>query len=151
MKLGFTGTREEPTQEQIDWLTEFFRQEMPEEFHHGACVGSDAKAHRAALKYNMGGRHEWMSVVVHPPIDTKLMMPMGSILSVTGGVTILEPKPYLARNRNIVDATDRLVAFALEGDNFGTIKSGTWHTVRYAKAQNKPVDVVYPDGKVVRY
>jgi len=142
MRLGFTGTREEPTQAQIDWLTEFFRQEKPTELHHGACVGSDWAAHRVAAGN--------FAIVVHPPIDERLMV-RASKLMIYRDVLILPPAPYLERNRHIVDNTDRLVAFSRAGDDMNTMKSGTWATVRYAKSQGKPVDVIYPDGQARKY
>ena len=44
-------------------------------------------------------------------------------------------KPYLERNRNIVDNTTMLVAFP--NNNKELLKSGTWSTIRYAKKRNK--------------
>jgi len=77
--------------------------------------------------------------VVHPPIDPSrraFVMPMDE----------LRPeKPYTARNRDIVDETDQLVA-APKGLEY--LRSGSWSTVRYARKQGKPVTLVRPDGLI---
>ncbi len=61
---------------------------------------------------------------------------------------ILGKKPYLARNRDIVNAADVLIAGP--GGMEEIMRSGTWATVRYARKKQKPVIIVYPNGEVVR-
>lgn len=137
--LGFTGTRNEPTDEQLKWLRATFVVGLPSELHHGACIGADAQAHWQALNC-LGGR---IQIVVHPPDNQSRMMPMNKILSPFGGIAVLSPKPYLDRNRDIVDACDKLIALP---DGPERPKSGTWYTVRYAMKMSKPVWICYPDG-----
>lgn len=132
--LGFTGTRNPITPMQRLWLHAQLAEGV-KELHHGACVNADHEAHRAAIQ------HEVL-VIAHPPVDKKLAMTMGQLLSPRGGVTVLSDKPYHVRNRNIVDSTSRLLALP-DGEQR---PSGTWYTVEYAASRGKPVSICYPDG-----
>lgn len=130
LRLGFTGTRNEPTDAQLDWLW----REMAayRELHHGACVGADYCAHQAASETGI-------PVIVHPPTNDRLRMRYDP------AATWLPAKPYLVRNRDIVDATDELIAIP---DGPERQQSGTWSTVRYAVNLKRYVRICYPDGRV---
>lgn len=141
MIYGFTGTRNEPTDAQLIWLKAMFIVSLPTELHHGACVGADAWAHRLALQ-TLAGR---IQITVHPPVKQALMMPINKILSPFGGIAILGPKPYLARNRDIVNAAEKLIALP---DGPERPKSGTWYTINYATENGVPVWICYPDGEL---
>lgn len=130
MILGLTGTRNNLTPAQVAWLRTQLA--SAEELHHGACVGADAAAHLTA-------RTLGVPVVVHPPADERLMMPADP------AVEWLPAKPYLDRNRDIVDATEQLLALP---DGPERHSGGTWYTVRYAWGRGKVVRVCYPDGTV---
>lgn len=135
-RLGFTGTRKEPTEAQLDWLwTEIAQYD---ELHHGACVGADYCAHQAALSSGIAGE----CLVVHPPENDRLRM------TYDPRALWLPAKPYLVRNRDIVDATDVLIALP---DGPERRESGTWSTVRYAAKLRRPVTICYPDGTVKPY
>ena len=127
---GFTGTRNGMTQEQWEWLCSELRAGQP--FHHGGCVGSDAQSHELALAVGS-------PVIVHPPINPKLRMPYDP------RATWLPAKDYLPRDRDIVDATSRLLATP---DGPRRPHSGTWFTIDYATTLHRPVLVCYPDGTV---
>jgi hypothetical protein len=91
-----------------------------------------------------------MSSIGHPPIDTRLMMDMHGQhrLKFQG---VCEPKPYLDRDRDIVDATDLLIAtpfHAYTEAHLNYAAGGTWYTVRYAINRGKPVKLIDPDGTV---
>jgi hypothetical protein len=142
MRLGFTGTREQITDAQKDWLATVFDQLQIDVLHHGACVGADAYAHSLAVE-------RMIPVVVHPPIKTKYLA--AECLLDMPGVTILPAKPYLNRDRDIVGCCEGLVALPknkepqLNTDYIG----GTWYTIRYAQERyNRPVMICYPDGEV---
>lgn len=104
---------------------------------HGDCRGGDAHAHRLALKEKMarGGR---LRIVIYPPSLPGLRAYCGSYDE------IKEEKPYLDRNKDIVDDCGVLVALPKEGQE--ELRSGTWSTVRYARKRGKPVWIIYPDG-----
>jgi len=127
MKIGFTGTQQGMTVIQLLSVAKLIQ--GSDEFHHGDCVGADAEAHSIA----------WLletSIIKHPPDDDKKR-------AFSRGGKEVEPKPYLVRNRDIVDATDVLIA-APSGPE--TVRSGTWSTVRYAAKQKKSIFVIMPDG-----
>lgn len=130
LRLGFTGTRNEPTDKQLDWL--WHEMVAYRELHHGACVGADFCAHQAA-------KDNGVPIIVHPPSNTRLRMNYDDV------ATWLPAKPYLTRNRNIVDSTDELIAIP---DGPERQQSGTWSTVRYAVNLGRLVTICYPDGRV---
>lgn len=141
-RVGFTGTRKGMTAEQIDrvreWLATLSNDMCGLEFHHGGCIGADFEAHRIAKFSPQGAR-----IIVHPPTDTSLYADTGP----DRVTTFLTPKPYLERDRDIVDSVDLLVA--APDSKMYRRGSGTWYTIRYATAQGKPVRIVYPDGGYV--
>jgi hypothetical protein len=52
-------------------------------------------------------------------------------------------KPFIARDHDIVDETDEMVATPLTREE--QVQSGTWTTVRYAKKKKKPVNIINPE------
>jgi len=128
--LGMTGTRHNITPMQSEWLHKQLARAT--ELHHGACVGADAAAHQIA-------RDGGLRIVVHPPVDERLMMPRDEF------GTWLPAKPYLDRNRDIVDAVDEMIALP---DGPERSHGGTWYTVRYARGRGKVLRICQPDGAV---
>lgn len=127
---GFTGTRHGMTEEQLQaviGLAFGFS-----EIHHGDCVGADFDMHRIA---RAGGRR----IVAHPPSDPRLR-------AWSYANEVLPVKPYLDRNRDIVDASSFLIATPAEMTE--QTKGGTWYTVRYARSQGKHIVIVWPDGAI---
>ena len=107
------------------------------EFHHGGCVGADVEAHNVVLKQMES------QIIVHPP--TEDMFFSGSCYtSFPDRVITLVAKPYLHRNHDIVDACDVLLATPKTLQE--VLRSGTWATIRYAKAQGKHVIIIFPNG-----
>ena len=134
MKVGVTGTRHGLTEAQRSNLGIWLLSRDISEVHHGQCVGADEAAHELALRT---GRH----VVVHPPLDGKLAFD----LTEEGDWELLEPKPYLVRNQDIVNAADMMLVLP-----HPTQKSrGTWYTYNLAKKKGVPCVVFYGDGGTV--
>ena len=129
MKIGFTGTRFGMSATQIEWLEEFFKTHDVTQFHHGDCVGADEEAHKIADKV-FG-----IKTFVHPPINEKHR-------AYCLGDVIYLAKPYMERNKDIVLATDKLVAMPRTVGE--TNRSGTWSTVRYARKTHKDIHMVPP-------
>lgn len=135
--LGFTGTRKRPAPEQCAFIER--NMSNVTELHHGCCEGSDYVAHLIAIGENVG------IIWLHPPVNQKLMVPLPKLLS-RGGIHVLDPKQYHARNRDIVDASDALIATP---DGPRRPYSGTWYTIDYARELKKPVLVCLPNGEVL--
>lgn len=121
VSLGFTGTRRGMLENQRELLIYILREEKFTEYHHGDCVGADKQFHE--IVKDMEG-----VVHVHPPTDR-------TYRAFCKGGIIYPPKPFLERNRDIVDASDILIAMPSRDDQINKIRSGTWYTVRYAKTQ----------------
>lgn len=128
--LGFTGTQKGMTEEQQDRIADLLGKFHVTEAHHGDCIGADADFHAI-------GRYNGLWIIGHPPIkdDKRAFCDFDEEL---------EPKEYLDRNKDIVDAADWLVA--TPGGFQEEIRSGTWSTVRYADRIAKPYVIVLPDG-----
>lgn len=137
MRVGFTGSRLGMTECQRLALTALFislLRNVASEFHHGDCVGSDAEAHAIARTFKD------LAIVVHPPTDSRLR-------ANCQGDRVLAPLEYLARNRAIVNSVDAMIATPAEEHEI--MRSGTWSTIRYARAKRVSCHVIKPDGRVV--
>lgn len=133
MKVGFTGTRFGMTEPQKAVLTVgLFGMGIVTELHHGDCVGADEDAHKIAL--DMG-----ILIVVHPPEE-----PLHRAFC-KNAKEVLEQKPYLIRNQDIVDQTDLLIATPFF--EYEEVRGGTWFTVRYARLRKKRIVIAWPSGK----
>ncbi len=132
LQIGFTGTQRGMTAPQ--WMTLLgLLDGVSGWLHHGDCVGADEEAHDLA-------HQRGLLTDVHPPSNS-------SKRAWCGGTVIRSPRPYIARNHDIVDATRGLIAapkIALE-----ELRSGTWATIRYARKIGKPVALLLPDRAVV--
>ena len=124
MKIGITGSREgmSPNQE-IEFVQSLEMVQDFEEFHHGDCVGADAKAHDIVRAF-----FPHVKIVVHPPIKTYMR-------AFKEGDEFREPDDYIQRDQNIVDEVDFLFATPLHDDED---RSGTWTTVRHARRSKTP-------------
>jgi hypothetical protein len=133
MKAGFTGSRFGMSDAQCITYFNFLKEHKIKELHHGNCVGADCFAHDFAA--TLGIR-----IVVHPPSSTELS-------AHKEGAETRTPKGYLARDRDIVDESELLIATPQK--DYETKRSGTWYTVRYGIKQCKPVYVIKPNGGIV--
>jgi len=125
MKIGFTGTQVGMSEVQKLRLGVELYNLGPEEFHHGDCIGADEEAVKIA-------RELGIKIVMHPPTNESKRA-----WTYQTGDQVWAAAPYLDRNKEIVRATDRLIA--APKTNKEEIRSGTWSTVRYAWAMGKNV------------
>lgn len=140
MRVGFTGTQEGMKVKQAKKLKKVLldlMRHMVNEFHHGDCIGADEEAHEIV------SRDIGCEIVIHPPKNNSKRA-----WCKAGQVRFREQKEYLARNKDIVDSTEILVACPKGPEE---IRSGTWSTVRYAKKRGKRVLVIKPDGETYYY
>jgi len=153
LKIGFTGTKNGMDALQKESLVTLFNQAVQEndevEFHHGDCIGADAQAARLMdlVRRNLIRVHGpnpscRVKIVCHPgyppnhPEETKYRA------FTTFNDEVRDPKPFIARDHDIVDETDKLIAAPVSKTE--ETRSGTWTTVRYARKKNKPYVAIYP-------
>jgi len=98
-------------------------------FHHGDCVGVDEQAHGAAT--NQG-----FITVSHPPSDPTFRAWCNADI-------VHHPRPYMTRNRDIVDAVSLLLVVP-EGPETDNPRSGTWATYRMAVQDGVKTVVIMP-------
>lgn len=137
LAVGVTGTQDGGTERQYYLLQQMLGKEFKSAteltFHHGDCIGVDAKAD--SLAYAFG-----FKITIYPcTINEKRAF--------TRNYThAMPPKLPLDRNRDIVDAVD--VLYVLPSSMQEQLRSGTWATYRYCKKIGKPYVIIYPDGTV---
>jgi hypothetical protein len=91
---------------------------------HGDCVGADTEFHNLCSELRI-------EIHIFPPDDDKLR-------GFNKSDTIMQPKPYLKRNEDIVKKCDILIACPID-KNKEILRSGTWSTIRKAKKLGKIV------------
>lgn len=147
MIVGFTGTREGGTPDQMLAVRHFLREMIVltndvDVFVHGGSGNSDHFAHmevRAMMEISGYGE-----IWVFPAEEGRLIasaekMPFHGIIA--------DPIPALERNRIIAGLADGLLAVPAT-DEEG--RSGTWATIRYARKLGCPIYIVKRDGRIVR-
>jgi hypothetical protein len=132
MKIGFTGTRDGMTPKQKQQVQAILSGCRGAEFHHGDCVGADIEAEAIALACGF-------IIVVHPPTSRQFRA--------MSKQPALAPRDYLTRNRDIVAATNILIATPKEVREME--RGGTWSTWRFAKQQGKPTTLIFPNGELL--
>lgn len=130
---GFTGTQKGMSKPQRVMFKVLLHSMLIDVLDHGDCIGSDEQAHKIADKIR------GMRIRIHPPIKTDKR-------AYCKGMWIAPPKPYLERNKDIVNNTHMLIATPFEFEE--QLRSGTWSTIRYAVKQGRPVHIIFPDGSV---
>lgn len=95
MVIGFTGTSKGMTPYQKQRVSELLRELTPALVRHGDCVGADTEFHQIDNSLNI-------KTCIHPPDnDSKRAFNQSD--------SILSVKPYLNRNRDIADMSDKLI------------------------------------------
>lgn len=134
--IGFTGTRKGWTVHQWDQTSIVLDVLAGTDLDHGDCIGSDASAH--VLAQNKGYR-----IHLRPGAGPGWLR---AFCRVVDGDICYAAKPYLERNRDIVDASTVLIA--TPGEMTEQLRSGTWSTIRYARKRGRRVIIIFPDGSV---
>jgi hypothetical protein len=133
LRIGFTGTRHGMTCDQKKELKKLIKSKSFDEFHHGMCIGSDCQAHHILKESKPQTK-----VVGHPPKSKETLSEVEVNVSV-------KPLDFLARNKDIVDSTEILIATP---DTKEKIHSGTWATIRYARKKDKRIYIIHKNGRV---
>lgn len=129
MIVGITATRKGLTPYQKTALEAKLRELKAVSLHHGDCQGGDADAHEI-------GRKLHLFIVGHLPSNP-------SQRALCDFDEIRYPKPYLERNRNIVNESDYMIA--LPSSSQEELRSGTWATIRYARRGKKGLVIIPGD------
>lgn len=131
--VGFTGTREGMTSEQIEGVDNLLMDDLITSCaHSGDCIGADEMFHKLA-KLNGLTSHG------HPPLDP-------SKRAFCQFDSMEEEKDYHERNHDIVDSSDWLIACPKGYKE--ELRSGTWMTIRYAREKGRTGNIVWPDGRI---
>jgi len=130
-----TGTRDGMSSAQQLGLKEILHGCYPENatLHHGGCRGADTEAHTtvACLATRIIRPGDWQR---------------HAYWAKRGDYhELLEPRPYLDRNKDIVRACDMLIAAPRTLTE--ELRSGTWATIRYARKQGVAVIILDPGAK----
>lgn len=135
--VGFTGTRRAVTghqRDRLDHLLHALAVLVPDTIvHHGCCVGADAVCHELCRKHGI-------RVAFHPPLEGRYAFAPDP----RRGDVVAPPLPYLDRNQAIIDTSTLLIACPAEHQE--RLRSGTWATVRRARAKGIKIVFLYPQG-----
>jgi len=124
VKIGFTGNRQGLNDEQKEKIMSILDNYDNIIVNHGDCVGSDTEFH------NLCRKREDKKIIIHifpPNIRT--------FRGFNHGDLIMEEKPYLERNLNIIKNSSILIACPRDKDK-EELRSGTWSTIRQARKHN---------------
>ena len=146
--VGFTGTRGEVEDGHYSGMNprqqrscELFAERFKiAELVHGGCVGSDEQMHRIVIGFCPDAQ-----VAIRPGPDLGGEFVAQWCLS-EGGTVVLPGKSHFARNRDIVDNVDVMIATPPTVTDPG--RGGTWYTINYAKKVGKPLLIFFPDGSM---
>lgn len=130
--VGITASRVGLTAQQLGVATNLVLGH--DAVHHGDCLGGDADIHHLVRQISSS-----TLIVVHPPKDEKYR-------AYCEGDEIVEALDYRERNQAIVDACDFIIGFPHTMVEIR--RSGTWMTIRMARAAKIPGVIVFPDGTV---
>lgn len=144
-KIGITGTSAGVTPQQVERLRAMLQslvQPPPHEheLHHGDCVGADAEAHKLAIELGL-------RVLIHPGVFANGKA-NDKRAYCQGAQFVFAPMTMFARNREIVDDTNFLIALPrlMTEESEG----GTWYTINYARKRPTVIFIIWPDGHVTK-
>lgn len=139
-ELGITGTREGMNSLQKKSFLQVVSKLLEKyptlnNFHQGCCVGVDNET--ARLVDSLYG----FTVTDHPPTNK-------SLVGDYKGHTSREEKNYLARNRDIVNESQVMIAITKQMVMPSPPSGGTWYTLNYSIKNKKETYHIKPDGSV---
>lgn len=130
--VGFTGTRKGMDVSQKNQVEAFLSRSRVVQAHHGDAIGADANFHEICVKLGI-------PIVIHPPVKQE------GRANCIPFVRTLPEKPFIERDREIVDTVE--VLLATPRSNKEELRSGTWASIRYAKKKGKILHIFYPVPK----
>jgi hypothetical protein len=151
--LAFSGTRREMSDKQRIIAKKIIREILPSYVHHGCCVGADEQIHEFCFKglrteqFDEETREQikvYPKIIGYPP-DSKLHR---MYIDKEQFAKLHPQAGYLARNRDIINNSQLLVATPHVAKPADAEKSGTWYTIHYARVKGIPTIVIKPEGEV---
>jgi hypothetical protein len=133
IKYGFTGTRDGLNTKQkesiISLLQNDIKNNLNIEVYHGDCIGADYDFHNICRSISPN-----IKINIFPGFHSN-KNEINNLRVYCQGDSIFEPKPYLERNKDIVNNCDVLIGCPKTKEE--ELRSGTWQTIRYARKINK--------------
>jgi hypothetical protein len=146
MIVGFAGTRFMVTEAQFTALLEVIfdldAQQPITQFLNGFARGADRIATSLVLQFTRA------MVVAYPGDAAQQDAADEQAQLAPGRVSIHPVLPYLKRNKLIATRCAQLIA--VPASAIEERRSGTWATVRYARAAGPPRTIILPDGSLLR-
>ena len=105
--------------------------------HNGSAIGADAQFFYLFKEFD----DPYLLTIGHPS-NIKADRHLCAHLKFD---QIRKPFAPLVRNQHIVDESDLLIAAPAGPED----TSGTWSTIRRARKKKIPVQIIYPDGRVL--
>ena len=142
MIWGETGTRLGGTPRQIASVGWLWARFGIKRLHDGDCIGADEQLWHLGQAFRI-------DISIHPPTIEKNRAWCGTYDLKT---TVLPEKPYFARDRDIVDDCEVMVGVPRQmsepRESWRRGNGGTWYTINYARKQDKPLAIVWPNGRI---
>ena len=147
MHIGFTGTRKGMTVRQAHWFVRTLIKVTngePFSFHHGDCIGADDEAHFLICS-DIQFVNIPVNIIIHPGYSASRPDDV-SMRANNMADEIREPKQHFARNRDIVNESELLIAVPICKPI--PASGGTAYTIDYARKTKKEIVIIYPDGEL---
>lgn len=128
IKIGFTGNRHGLSHEQEEQIKSILDKYSNIVVSHGDCVGSDTDFHKLCIKYKETHLDKTIMIHIFPPNNPTLR-------AFNQADLLMEEKPYLERNMNIIKNSSILIACPID-KNKEEMRSGTWSIIRQARKKN---------------
>lgn len=134
IKLGFTGNRHGLSSEQKVQIKLILDKYDNIIVSHGDCIGSDTDFHNICVNYRNEYPNKKIKIHIYPPNKSILR-------AFNKGDLIMDEKPYLQRNLDIIKNSSILIACPVN-KNKEELRSGTWSTIRRAKKEKIQVIIL---------
>ena len=128
IKIGFTGNRYGLKPEQEEQIKTILDKYSNIIVSHGDCVGSDTEFHKLCILYKETHINKTIMIHIFPPNNS-------SLRAFNQADLLMDEKPYLERNLNIIKNSSILIACPID-KNKEELRSGTWSTIRQARKNN---------------
>ncbi len=131
VKIGFTGNRHGLNIKQKEEIKLILNKYDNIIVSHGDCVGADTDFHELCMAYKKEYPNKTITIHIFPPNNK-------SLRAFNKADILMEEKPYLERNLNIIKNSSILIACPID-KNKEELRFGTWSTIRKARKCKIPI------------